>query len=65
MPTIEGWDNPSHVQSIVEKTKEDNQKVGKTNRTISQTLAPRPKHDKIQARWTLDISLENMLEKVS
>jgi hypothetical protein len=49
MPTIEGWGNPSHVQNVVEKTREDNQKVGKTNRIISQTFAPMPKHDKIRA----------------
>jgi len=30
MPTIKRWGNPSCVRSVVEKTKEDNQKVGKT-----------------------------------
>ncbi len=29
MPTIEGWGNLNHVQSVGEKTKEDNQKAGK------------------------------------
>jgi hypothetical protein len=27
---IEGWGSPSFVQSVVEKTRENNQKVGKT-----------------------------------
>jgi hypothetical protein len=29
IPTIEGWGNLNHIQSAIEKTKEDNQKVGK------------------------------------
>jgi hypothetical protein len=31
IPTIEGWDNPNHMRSIVKKTKKDYQKVGKIN----------------------------------
>jgi hypothetical protein len=31
----EGWGNPSCVQNVVEKFKEDNQKAGKIGRTIS------------------------------
>jgi hypothetical protein len=33
----------------VEKIGEDNQKVGKIDGTINQTLTPRLEHDKIQA----------------
>jgi hypothetical protein len=32
---IEGWGNPSCVQSVVEKIRENNQKVGKIGRIIS------------------------------
>jgi len=64
MPTIKRWGSPSYVQSAVEKTREDNQKLKKIGWIVSQTFAPRPKHDKIQARWALNISLESMLEKV-
>ncbi len=39
MHVIEGWGNPSHVRSVVEKIGEDNQKVGKTDRTVSQVPA--------------------------
>jgi hypothetical protein len=31
MHAIEGWGNPSHVQSVVEKIGENNQKAKKTN----------------------------------
>jgi hypothetical protein len=51
-------------KSVVEKTKENNRKVRKTNRTINQTFTPKPKHDKFRAQWASNISLENMLEKV-
>jgi len=61
---IEGWGSPSHVRNVVQKIREDNQKVGKTSRAINQVLAPRPKHNKIQARWASNVLLENMLERV-
>jgi hypothetical protein len=64
MPTIEGWGSPSHIQNDVKKNGEDNRKVGKISQIVSQTLTPRPKHDKIWARWALDISPKNMLERV-
>jgi len=64
MPTIKGWGSPSHVRNAMQKTKENNWKVRKTSRTISQMPTPRPKHDKIQARWALDVSLKSMLERV-
>jgi hypothetical protein len=60
----EGWGNPSYVRNIVEKTKEDNQKVGKTNQVGSQVLTLRPEHDKIQAQWASNILLKSMLEKL-
>jgi hypothetical protein len=62
--TIGGWGSPSHVPSVVQKIREDNQKVGKTGRVVSQVLALRPKHNKIRARWALDVPLESMLERV-
>jgi hypothetical protein len=34
-PKIEGWGSPSHVQSAMEKTMENNQKAGKISRTIN------------------------------
>jgi hypothetical protein len=40
----------------MEKTKEDNQKVGKIGQVISQMSTPWPKHDKIKARWTSNSS---------
>ncbi len=47
MPVIEGWGSPHRVRSVVKKIGEDNQKVRKTGRVVSQVLAPGPKHDKI------------------
>jgi hypothetical protein len=44
---IEGWDNPNHVRSVVEKNEEDNKKAQKTSQIISQAPTPKPKHDKI------------------
>jgi hypothetical protein len=35
IPTIEGWGSPSHVQSVVEKTREDNQKIRKIGRAVN------------------------------
>ncbi len=64
MLIYEGWGSRSHVRNVVQKIREDNQKVGKTSRAINQVLAPRPKHNKIQARWASDVLLENMLERV-
>jgi hypothetical protein len=46
------------------KTREINQKVGKNSWTISQMFAHRPKHDKIQAWWALDILSKSILERV-
>jgi hypothetical protein len=45
--TIEGCDNPSCVQSVVEKNGENNQKVGKIGQVVSYAFAPRPEHDTI------------------
>jgi len=61
---IEKWGNPNHVWNVVEKTGEDNWKVGKTGWAINQTPTFEPKHDKIRTQWALDISLKNMLWKV-
>jgi len=47
MHGIEGWGSLSHVRSVMQKIEEDNWKVGKISRAISQTPAPRLKHDKI------------------
>jgi hypothetical protein len=42
MLAIEGWGSPNHVQNGMQKTSEDNRKVGKTSRVISQAHAYRP-----------------------
>jgi hypothetical protein len=47
MTAIEGWGNPSHVQNVVRKIGENNQKARKIGRDVNQALTPRPKHDKI------------------
>jgi hypothetical protein len=44
---IERWGNSNHVLYIVNKTRENNQKAGKNNQTLSQTPTLRPKQDKI------------------
>ncbi len=49
--TIEGCDNPSCVQSVVEKNGENNQKVGKIGQVVSYAFAPRPEHDTIWTWW--------------
>jgi hypothetical protein len=61
IPIIERCGSPNHVQNVMEKTKEDNWNI---NQTLSQTLDPRPKHDKIRKWWALDIMSESMLERV-
>ncbi len=43
---------------------EDNQKDKKIGQTINQVIAPMLEHDKIRALWALDVSLENMMERV-
>jgi hypothetical protein len=60
---INGWVNPSHVQNVVEKFGENNQKDGKINWIVNQVPTLGPKHDKIQARWVFNILLESMLER--
>jgi hypothetical protein len=47
MLIIEGWGSPSCVQSVMKKTREDNQKVGEIGQIVNQTFAIGPKHDKI------------------
>jgi hypothetical protein len=54
--TIEGWGNPSCIWSVVEKIGGNFWKLEKIDRSISQTSALRPKHDKIRTQWALDIS---------
>ncbi len=61
---IEGCDNPSCVQRVMKKTKESNQKLGKTHWTINQIITLRLDHDKIQAQWVSNILSKNMLEKI-
>jgi len=61
---IEGWGNPSHVWSVVEKTREDNWKVGKIGQIVNQTSAPGPKHNKIWAGWASNILSESMFKRV-
>jgi len=61
---IEGCDNSNHVQNVVKKDKEDNQKVGKVSQVVNQTFALELEHDKIQTRWISYILWENMLDKV-
>jgi hypothetical protein len=45
IPAIEGCDNPSHVQSAMEKDGKNNWKV---DRAVSQVPALGPEHDKIE-----------------
>ncbi len=58
---IERCASPNHVQNVMEKIGEYN---WNTNQIVSQTFAPRPKHDKIWEWWALHILLESMLERV-
>jgi hypothetical protein len=64
MFAIEGWGSPSRIRNVVEKIGEDNWKVGKIGQGVNQMFAPRLKHDKIWARWALNVPLENMLKMV-
>jgi hypothetical protein len=64
IPTIERYCNPNHVWNVVEKIRENNQKVGKINWVVNQMPIIGPKHDKILAQWALDILFESMLERV-
>jgi hypothetical protein len=61
---IEGCDNPSHIQSTMEKDGEDNWKVRKASQIISQMPTSRPEHDKIRTQWISNNLSKNMLEKV-
>jgi hypothetical protein len=47
IPTIEGCGSLSHVQSVVEKNGEDDQKLGKIGQIISQVPTLGLKYDKI------------------
>ncbi len=64
MHVIERWGSLSHIWNVVQKIGENNWKVGKTNRVVNQAPVLGPKHDKIQAWWASNVSLESMLEKV-
>jgi hypothetical protein len=64
LPKIEGWGSPSRVQNNIKKLRENNQKVGKISQIVSQVLAPGPEHDKIRARWALNLPSKNILERV-
>ncbi len=46
------------------KNEENNRKVVKVGRVISQALTPGLEHDKIRTRWVSNISSESMLEKI-
>jgi hypothetical protein len=48
IPTISGWGNPSRIQSIVEKIKETNWKLGKIGQIVSQACTPRLELDKLE-----------------
>ncbi len=61
---IEGWGSPSHVQNVVQKTREDNQKVGKTSQVVSQVPMLRLEHDKIWAWWAWNVLSKNIMEMV-
>jgi hypothetical protein len=52
---IVGWGSPSHVQSAMEKTREDNWKARKTSWPINQVPTLGPENDKIKVQWVLDI----------
>jgi hypothetical protein len=62
--TIEGWGNPSHIRSIVEKTKEVSRKLGEIGWNVNQIFALGLEHDRISAQWVLNIMSENMLKKI-
>jgi hypothetical protein len=64
IPTIKRCGSPSHVQSIVEKNGEDNQKARKISQIVSQVPTLRLKYDKIRAQWALCILSKSMLERV-
>jgi hypothetical protein len=58
------WGNPSRIWNTVEKTKEVGQKLRKISQIVSQTPTLALEHDKIWARWALNIMSKNMLGKV-
>jgi hypothetical protein len=64
MLIIEGCGNLSHVQNVVEKNGEKNQKPRKIGQSISQVPTLRLKYDKIQAQCALCILSKSMLERV-
>jgi hypothetical protein len=61
---IERCGNLSHIQNVVEKIEEDNQKVQKIGQVINQTFALRLKHNKIWAQWASSIPSKIMLKKL-
>jgi len=63
-PIIGGCGSPNYVQNDVEKIGQNNQKVRKDGRAISEMFAPWLEHDKIQAQWASGILSKNMLKNV-
>jgi hypothetical protein len=61
---IEGCSNPNYVQSVVEKTWENNWNDVNIGWLVNQTITPRLKHDKIWTWWTLSILSKSMLNRV-
>jgi len=47
----------------VEKISENNQQARKVGQVVNRALTLGSNHDKIQAQWVSNISLESMLEK--
>ncbi len=64
MLIIERWCSLSRIWNIIEKTRENNWKVGKTSWTINQAPGPKPKHDKTWAQWASNGLSKSMLERV-
>ncbi len=59
---FEGCGNPNHVQNVMEKDAEDNQKAKKVGLIINQMPTLRLEHDKIWTWWVSIIVSDNMLK---
>jgi hypothetical protein len=64
MHAIEGWGSPSHIWSVVQKTRENNRKAVKIDRIINQSPTFGREHDKIRAWWASYVLWGSMLEHV-
>jgi hypothetical protein len=48
----------------MEKIVDEWKNMNRTNQIVNQTLQPKPKDERMQVRWMIDIPLKRMLKRM-